>query len=66
VIDWFSFFVVFAVSIVAACGVVFLFSLGLRLVSVRNGWRKPAGIGCFVVCGLVILFGVYLIIPSLH
>jgi hypothetical protein len=66
VIDWFSFFVVFAVSIVAACSVVFLFSLGLSLVSVRNGWRKPTGIGCFVVCGLVILYGVYLIIPSLH
>ncbi|MCU1506570.1 MAG: hypothetical protein QOG18_137 [Microbacteriaceae bacterium] len=64
-IDWFSFFVVFAVSIVAACGVVFLFSLGLRLAA-RTGWRRPAGIGCFVLCGLLILYGVYLIIPSLH
>jgi hypothetical protein len=65
-IDWFSFFVVFAVSIVAACSVMFLFSLGLRLVSVRHSWRRPAGIGCFVLCGLLILYGVYLIIPSLH
>jgi hypothetical protein len=44
---------------------VFLFSLGLRLAA-RTGWRRPAGIGCFVLCGLLILYGVYLIIPSLH
>jgi hypothetical protein len=65
-IDWFSFLTVLVVSIVSASVIVLLFSLGLRLVAVEGGWRRPAGVAAFVLCGLLILFGVYLIIPALH
>jgi len=65
-IDWVAFVTVLVASIVGACGVVVLFSIGLRLVAAEGGWRRPLGVASFVACGLLIVYGVYLIIPSLH
>jgi hypothetical protein len=65
-IDWVSFLTVLVVSVVSASLIVLLFSIGLRLVAAEGGWRRPMGVTAFVLCGLLILFGVYLIIPSLH
>jgi hypothetical protein len=65
-IDWLSFLSVLVTSVVAACVIVFLFAVGLRLVAVEGGWRRPLGISSFTACGLLILYGVYLIIPALH
>lgn len=72
-IDWLAFLTVLVASVVSACAVVLLFSVGLRLVSgdgpagepVRR-WRRPLGVASFVLCGAVILYGVSLIIPALH
>jgi hypothetical protein len=66
-IEWGSFLIVLIASIVAACGVVALFSLGLRFAGPETP-RKTRGLGilCFVACGLVIAYGVYLIIPFFH
>lgn len=76
-IDWLAFLEVLVASIVGACGIVLLFSLGLRFVDAESTgsegdesevprWRRPVGIGFFVLCGLLILFGLYLIIPFFH
>jgi hypothetical protein len=64
VIEWDKFFVVLVVSVVGACGLVLLFSLGLRLVAGQAGWRKPLGIASFVGCSLLIVYGIGLIIPG--
>lgn len=63
-IEWTSFLIVLIVSVVGACGIVVLFSLGLRLVAAEGGWRRPLGVASFVACGLLILYGIYLIIPG--
>ncbi|MGN6126381.1 MAG: peptidase [Humibacter sp.] len=108
-IDWVSFFVVAAVSLVSACVVVALCAFALRMLSTagkapnvtpaefadaitvvspakaaaeakrmrRAAERNPLSAGrkrlalivayaCFVLCGLVVLFGIYLIIPAFH
>lgn len=107
-IDWISFLIVAAASIVSAALVVSLFALGTRLMALadrnllvepveftdaitvitpaeaaraakrvrkaekRNpltpGQKRTALVGgyaCFTVCGIAILYGIYLIIPSL-
>jgi len=65
-IDWAAFFIVLVATLVSACLVVTLYSVGLRLIDGTRGWRRPAGIACFVLCGLVVLYGVYLVIPYFH
>ncbi len=68
-IAWGSFLVVLVASLVGACGVVTLFSLGLRFAgpaTESKGARRALGITCFVLCGLLIAYGVYLIIPYFH
>jgi succinate dehydrogenase hydrophobic anchor subunit len=66
-IEWGNFLLVLVSSIVAACGVVVLFSLGLRFAGPEtHGRRRAIGVVCFVLCGLAIAYGVYLIIPALH
>jgi hypothetical protein len=65
-IDWAAFFVVTLVTLVGSSGLVALYSLGLRLVDSERGFRHTAGVACFVLCGLVVLFAVYLIVPVLH
>jgi|GEM_PF-985687 len=61
-IDWVAFLTVFVASLVAACVVVSLFSLGLRLGDGEAAWRRPVSIALFTVCGVFVLFGLYLIV----
>jgi NADH:ubiquinone oxidoreductase subunit 6 (subunit J) len=65
-IDWVAFVTVLVASIVGACGVVFLFSVGLRMVGSDRPGRRPIGVIAFVLCGLLVVYGVYLIIPAFH
>jgi hypothetical protein len=63
-IEWGSFLVVALGSLAGGCGVVLLFSLGLRFAGPEtDGTRRGLGIACFVVCGLVVALGVCLIVP---
>jgi len=64
VIEWGNFLIVLLASIAGGCGVVVLFSLGLRFAGPETALRGRAlGVLCFVVCGILILFGISLIIP---
>lgn len=65
-IEWGNFLIVLIVSIVGACGIVVLFALGVRLTAGERRWQKPVGVSCFVLCALLIVYGIYLIIPALH
>lgn len=65
-IDWSTFPLVVGAALVAACLLVTLFSLALRVGDGDAGWRRPASVGLFVLCGLVVAFGIYLIVPALH
>lgn len=65
-IDWAAFLVVVGVTLLGACGLTALYSLGLRLVDSAKGVRHAAGVGCFVLCGLAVAYAIYLIIPALH
>lgn len=65
-IDWGSFLLVVIVSLVSACGLVTVFSLALRLSDGEAPWRRPVSVTLFVLCGLLVLFGIYLIVPALH
>jgi len=65
-IDWLAFLAVLVASIVGACGVVFLFSVGLRFTGSDSRRVRPVGVLAFVLCGLLIVYGLYLIIPAFH
>ena len=65
-IDWVAFLIVVVTSLVAACALVTLYSLALRLADGEQPWRRWASIGMFVLCGLAVAFGIYLIVPALH
>lgn len=65
-IDWMAFFIVLLATVTAASLVVTLYSVGLRLLDDGRGWRRPLGVACFVLCSLVVLYGVYLVIPYFH
>ena len=63
-IDWFAFASVAAASLVAT------YALGVRLMSstsdVLPRTRRLTAIVCFAVCGALVLFGIYLVVPALH
>jgi len=61
-IDWGAFLTVVVASLVSACLAVTLFSFGLRLGDGEAAWRRPVSIAMFVLCGLAVLFGLYLIV----
>jgi len=65
-IDWLAFVTVVVGSLVSACLLVALFSIGLRLSDGTAPWRRPVSLALFVVCAAVVLFGIYLIVPFLH
>ena len=65
-IDWLAFVSVVFSAVVAACLIVTLFSLALRLGDSEKPWRRRASVGLYVVCALFVLFGIYLIVPALH
>ncbi|ROQ38222.1 hypothetical protein EDF46_1848 [Frondihabitans sp. PhB188] len=67
-IDWGAFVVVALVSLVSAAALVSLYAAGLRLLAVEGPVRvaRAGAYGCFVVCGLGVLFGIYLIVPAFH
>jgi len=65
-INWFNFVIVVASSLVAACLLVTLFSVGLRLADGTAPWRRPVSVVLFVLCGLLVALGIFLIVPALH
>jgi hypothetical protein len=63
-IEWGSFLVVTLGALVGGCGIVVLFSLGLRFAGPEtDGRRRGLGVACFVLCALVVALGVCLVIP---
>lgn len=77
-IDWLAYLVVGVVTLAATLIVVGLYSVGVRLYAVATD-RNPApedrsrlaliktgAFACFAVCGVAVLFGIYLIVPALH
>ena len=65
-IDWMAFLTVVVGSLVSACLLVTLFSVGLRINDGPAPWRRPVSVALFVVCAVVVMFGIYLIVPFLH
>ena len=65
-INWADFVLVVVASLVSACILVTLFSLALRVRDGEQPWRKPVSITLFVLCGLFVAFGIFLIVPALH
>jgi hypothetical protein len=65
-INWGNFLTVIVASLVAASLLVTLFSLGLRLADGEAPWRKPVSVAMFVLCGLLVATGIFLIVPALH
>ncbi len=65
-IDWLAFVTVVVVALVGACGIVTLFSLGLRIGDSEVMGRRIAAVALYVVCAGVVLFGIWLIVPFFH
>ena len=65
-INWWSFAEVVIASVVSAGLLVTLFSTALRVGDGDARWRRPLSVALFVLCGLVVAFGIYLIVPALH
>lgn len=67
---WLELLTVAGATLVAAVTVVVLYSLGVRLIAIAGdsqvaapAWTKYLSYACFGLCGLAVLFGLYLIIP---
>jgi hypothetical protein len=72
-IDWMSLLVVAGVTISAAAAVVGMFSLGLAALSAgaRQGHptsavQRAGAYACFAAVALIVIYGLYLIIPQFH
>ncbi|MEP6480487.1 MAG: hypothetical protein ABJA94_00600 [Rhodoglobus sp.] len=65
-VNWQAFIVVVVAAIVAACLLVTLFSTALRVGDGAAPWRRLVAVSLYVLCGLVVCFGLYLIVPALH
>lgn len=63
-INWLAFVTVVVASLVSACGVVLLFSLALRLGDGEAAWRRPVSVALYAVCVLIVLLGIYVIVPA--
>ena len=67
---WLELVTVAGATLIAAVTVVTLYSLGVRLTAIAAdsqqtspGIKKSFAYVCFGLCGLAVLFGLYLIIP---
>ena len=67
---WLELVTVAGATLAAAVTVVVLYSLGVRLTAIAGdaqqaspGLKKSLAYACFGLCGLAVLFGLYLIIP---
>lgn len=67
---WLELVLVAGSTLVAAVTVTVLYALGVRLTAIAGdvrtnqpGWIRPLSYLCFGLCGLAVLFGLYLIIP---
>ena len=74
-IDWAALGIVAVVAIVATLVFTVLLSAGIRLVSQatvqanqahRSAGVRTTGYGLLALAGLVVLFGLYLIVPAFH
>ena len=65
-IDWLAFVTVVVVALVGACAIVTLFSLGLRVGDSELTWRRVLSVALYVLCGAIVLFGIWLIVPFFH
>ena len=79
-IDWASLGLVAITTVVAAIAIVGIFSLGVAaltsgaqqqsgnagVATPTNGAAKIAGYLCIGISGLLVLYGLYLIIPQFH
>ncbi|MET3811823.1 hypothetical protein [Arthrobacter sp. UYEF3] len=70
---WLELVLVAGATFVAAVTVVVLYALGVRLTAIAGDvrtrqprWVRPLSYACFALCGLAVLFGLYLIIPYFH
>ena len=70
VMKWLELVQVAGATLVAAVTVVVLYSLGVRLTAIagdvserKPSWLRPLAYVCFGLCGVAVLFGLYLIIP---
>jgi hypothetical protein len=74
-IDWKSLGVVACVSIAAAVIIVGIVALGIAALGTADGraavnqpagLARTAGYACIAAAGLIVLYGLYLIIPQFH
>ncbi len=65
-IAWSSFAIVVVSAAIAAGLLVTLFSLALRLGDGTARWHRVTSVALYVLCGLVVAYGIYLIVPALH
>jgi hypothetical protein len=69
VIDWGSFALVAAVSLLGAVVLVGFASLGIRLwdsATTRRLGARAGAIASFAVCAAAVAYGVYLVVPTFH
>jgi hypothetical protein len=65
-IDWMAFVTVVLAALVAARLLVTVFSFALRVGDSPSKRRRFASVTLFAVCGFIVLFGIFLIVPALH
>ena len=65
-INWLDFITVIVASLVGACLLVTMFSLALRFGGTEVVWRTRVSVLLYVLCGLFVAFGIFLIVPALH
>ena len=65
-IDWVAFVTVVLVALLGACSVVALFSTALRVGDSELTWRRVLSVALYVLCGAIVLFGIWLIVPFFH
>ncbi|MEO8263443.1 MAG: hypothetical protein ABI566_12820 [Pseudolysinimonas sp.] len=61
-----AFVTVVVAALVAACLLVTVFSIALRVGDSESRGRRLGSVALFAVCGFIVLFGIFLIVPALH